>query len=106
MSSTPFCLGIPVVDNVPAEKGSYVLRAKDESELSRKINVLQGQLSKNDLIKIYYIGYRPDCPIPVSRFFAEVYVGIGEAETWQYGLGFWNYTMFHRIATGCGGGQE
>ena len=74
MSSTPFNLGIPVVDSVPPEGGKYVLRAKDEADLSLKIQALQNALSKNDLIRIYFIGYRPDRPIPVNRFFAEINV--------------------------------
>ena len=106
MSSTPFCLGLPVVNDIPLQGGSYVLRTKNEAELSQAIQKLQKNLSKNDLIKIYYIGYRPDHPIPVGRFFAEIYVGIGEAEGWQYGLGLWNHTLYHRIATGMGGESE
>ena len=101
MSSTPFNLGIPVMDDVPPRSGSYVLRSKDENGLSRKIQELQHLLSKNDLIRIYYIGYRPDWPIPVSRYFAEIYVGIGEAEEWQQSYSQpWDYTLYHRIATG------
>ena len=100
MSSTPFCLGLPVVNDIPAESGSYVLRSRDKNELSHQIQRLQAKLSKDDLIKVYYIGYRPDHPVPVSRFFTEIYVGIGEAEEWQQGFGLWNHTCYHRIATG------
>lgn len=103
---TPFCLGLPVVDSIPHESGSYVVRSKNKAELSDKIQRLQADLSKNDLIKIYIIGFRPDYPIPVGRFFAEIYVGIGEAEGWQYGLGLWNHTLFHRIATGMRGEKD
>ena len=106
MSSTPFNLGIPVVDSVPPEGGKYVLRAKDEADLSLKIQALQNALSKNDLIMIYFIGYRPDKPIPVSRFFAEISVEIGKAEVWRKGFGLWEYNLWHRIATGMRGEQE
>ena len=106
MSSTPFDLGLPVVDIVPPEHGRYVLRAKDEADLSRKIQTLQYALSKNDLISIYFIGYRPDRPVPVSRFFAEIRVETGEAEEWHKGFGLWGYTLWHRIATGMRGEQE
>ena len=108
MSSTPFYLGLPVVDELPTQSGKYVLRARDEQDLSRKVQKLQSVLTKDDLIKIYYIGYRPDRPIPVSRYFAEIYVGIGESEEWQQGFRrLWNYTLYHRIATGVneGGGR-
>jgi hypothetical protein len=106
MSSTPFNLGLPVVDSVPPEGGEYVLRAKDESDLSRKIQTLQTTLSKNDLIKIFFIGYRPDRPIPVSRFFDEISVEIGKAEVWNKRFGLWNYSLWHRIATGMRGEQD
>lgn len=106
MSNTPFDLGLPVVDSVPPERGRYVLRAKDETDLSRKIQTLQNALSKNDLIRIYFIGYRPDRPFPVSRFFAEIRVEIGEAEVRHKGFGLWGYNLWHRIATGMRGEQE
>lgn len=106
MSSTPFNLGLPVVDSAPPEGGKYVLRAKDESDLSRKIQNLQNILSKNDLIRIYFIGYRPDRPIPVSRFFAEISVEIGKADVWHKGFGLWDYNLWHRIATGMRGEQD
>ena len=93
MSSTPFDLGFPVVDNVPPEGGKYVLRAKDEADLSLKIQTIQNALSKNDLIMIYFIGYRPDKPIPVNRFFAEISVEIGKAEVWHKGFGLWRYNQ-------------
>lgn len=105
MSSIPFCLGIPVVDELPPQSGKYVLRARDEQDLSRKVQKLQSVLTKDDLIKIYYIGYRPDKPFPVSRYFAEICVEIGEAEEWQQGFRrLWNYTLYHRIATGVNEG--
>ena len=101
MSSIPFSLGIPVVDELPPQSGQYVLRSKDEQDLSRKVQKLQSGLTKDDLIKVYYIGYRPDRPIPVSRYFAEIYVGIGEAEEWQRSFArAWNFTLYHRVTTG------
>ena len=103
MSSTPFCLGIPVVNEVPLQEGSYVVRTKNEAELSQVIQNLQKNLSKKDLIKIYRIGYRPDYPIHVGRYFAEIHIGIGKAEEWQRNLGLWNCGMFHTIATGMRG---
>ena len=106
MSSTPFNLGLPVVDSVPPEGGRYVLKAKDEADLSLKIQTLQNALSKNDLIMIYFIGYRPDRPIPVNRFFAEISVEIGKAEVWHKDLDYRRYNLWHRIATGMRGEQE
>ena len=101
MSSKPFCLCLPVVNELPTQSGDYILRSKDEQDLSRKVQKLQNELTKGDLIMIYYIGYRPDKSFPVARFFAEIYVGLGEAMEWHLSFSKpWNYTLYHRIATG------
>lgn len=106
MSSKLFSLGLPVVDELPTQSGRYVLRSRDESDLSRKVQNLQNTLSKNDLIRICFIGYRPDRTIPVSRFFAEISVEIGKAEGWHKGFGLWEYNLWHRTATGMRGEAE
>ena len=103
MSSTPFCLGIPVVDDLPVEPGAYVLRTRTKHDVGTKIRDLQDRLSIHDLIKIYLIGYRPDKPIPVSRYFAEIHIDIDGAEKWERNFGYWNTGMFHTIATGVRG---
>lgn len=100
MSSAPFCLGVPVVDDIPAESGTYVLRTRSYHDLALKVNDLQNRLSKRDLIKLYFIGYRPDKPIPVGRLFTEVAVDIGGAQEWQSTFGRWYVGAYHRIATG------
>lgn len=41
MSSAPFCLGVPVVDDVLAESGIYVLRTRSYHDLALKVNDLQ-----------------------------------------------------------------
>ena len=106
MSSTPFCLGLRVVDELPAQTGEYVLRSRDEQDLSSKVQKLQSILTKNDLIKIYHIGYRPDKPIPVSRYFAEICVEIGKAEEWQRTFSRpFNTTLYHRIVIGMNEGM-
>lgn len=104
MSSTPFCLGLPVVDDLPAESGSYVLRAKDQKELAEKIRNLQDRLTVKDLIKIYFIGYRPDSPVPVSRYFAEIHLKICGDEERHSMHGYWG--CYHRIATGMRGEED
>ena len=100
MSSVPFCLGVPVVDDIPAESGTYVLRTRSYHDLALKVNDLQDRLSKRDLIKLYIIGYRPDKPIPVGRLFTEVVVDIGLAQKRQSIYGLWCVSAYHRIATG------
>ena len=100
MSSVPFCLGVPVVDDIHAESGIYVLRTRSYHDLALKVNDLQDRLSKRDLIRFFIIGYRPDKPIPVGRLFTEVMVYIGGAQEWQPTFGYWYVGAYHRIATG------
>ena len=99
MSSTPFYLGIPVVGEIPPTDGNYVLRTKNYYDLGIEIRKLQDKLSINDLIKIYYIGYRPDKPIPVSRYFTEISVQIGKAQKY-HNFGYWYTGTYRMIATG------
>lgn len=83
MSSAPFQLGVPIVDSLPNENGTYILRTRNEEDALSEINRLRKNLTKNDLIKVYYIGYRPDNPIPVSRYFTEICIDIGYADVWM-----------------------
>lgn len=98
MSSTPFCLGIPVVDHLPAESGQYVLRSKDPESCRKEIARLRQSLTTSDLIKVYYIGYRPNHPVPVSRYFTEICIEIGGAEEWMALLP--NVSMYNYVTTG------
>lgn len=98
MSSSPFRLGIPVVDHLPAISGDYVLRSKNEDAHIEEIQRLQQELSVNDIIKIYRIGLRPDHPIPISQYFTEVHVGIGEVEEWRNT--FNGLSLYHNVVTG------
>jgi len=99
MSSTPFSLGIPIVDEIPPIDGNYVLRTKYDYDLGIEIRKLQDKLSTNDLIKIYRIGHRPDKPIPVSRYFTEVSVRIGGAQDY-HNFGYWYIDLYHMVSTG------
>lgn len=83
MSSTPFCLGIPVVDHLLPKDGSVILRTANKEEVQLELNKLQKTLTTKDLIKVHPIGYRPDHPVPISKYFIEVSVQLGEAETWH-----------------------
>lgn len=98
MSSLPFRLGIPVVDRLPATSGLYMLRSKNEDAHIEEIQRLQQKLSINDIIKIYRIGLRPDNPVPISQYFAEVYVGIGELKEWR--ILFNGVSLYHNVITG------
>ena len=80
MSSSPFALGIPVVDHLPLTDGSYVLRADTRDQLYKRIARYQEMITPEDRIIVSDIGYRPDRPVPVRKFFAEVRVIIGPSE--------------------------
>ena len=83
MSSIPFKLGVPIVDSLPYENGTYILRTRNQEDALSEINRLRKNLTTNDAIKVYYIGYCSDSPVPVSRHFTEVCVDIGHAEAWM-----------------------
>lgn len=98
MSSTPFCLGVPVVDSLPNSDGTYILRSKSRRDAIKEIERLRQNLSTKDCVSVYWIGNRPDKPIPVSRYFTEVRVEIGGAENWMRFLPSVN--LYNCIATG------
>lgn len=77
MSSAPFCLGIPVVDSLEACDGSVVLRSRNKDLAIAELVRIRKELTPYDEMKIYYIGYRPDYPVPVSRYFTEVEINLG-----------------------------
>ena len=83
MSSTPFCLGLPVVDDLEPKNGSVVLRSKDEQELLMKLQKVLNELTQNDVVRMHPIGYRPNVPIPTTRYFAEVQISIGKAQSYE-----------------------
>lgn len=73
MSSTPFCLGLAVVDSFEykGQDCAFVLRAKNEKEMSWRINEILYNLPNTKELLVYVIGYRPNYPIPTTKFFVE-----------------------------------
>ena len=73
MSSSVFCLGIPVIDKL---RGGYpdhfVLKAKNKEEAEKKIGRIIDDIPGTDHVKVYHIGMRPDKPIPVATYFCEI----------------------------------
>ena len=98
MSSAPFSLGVPVVDSLPNSDGTYILRSKSRRDAMQEIGRLRQSLSTKDRISAYWIGNRPDKPIPVSRYFVEVRVDIGGAENWMKSLPSVN--LYNYVTTG------
>ena len=104
MSSAPFCLGIPVVDSLEACDGSVVLRSRNKDSAIAELVRVRKELTQYDEIKIYFIGYRPDYPVPVSRYFTEVKIDLGRNKDRPnpylfVGNWFWSTVM-------CGERQE
>lgn len=98
MSSAPFCLGVPVVDSLPNSEGTYILRSKSRRDAMQEIGRLRQSLSTKDRVSVYWIGNRPDKPIPVSRCFTEVRVEIGTAEDWMKHLP--SVSLYNYVTTG------
>lgn len=102
MSSAPFCLGIPVVDSLEACDGSVVLRSRDKDSAIAELLRVRKELTQYDEIKTYFIGYRPDYPVPVSRYFTEVKINLGRWDNKDrpnlcylfIGDGFWSTVMY------------
>lgn len=95
----PFDLGIPVVDRLEPSDGSVVLRTKDRDAMNDEINRIQLLLSKQDLIKVCPIGFRPDRPIPTAAYFTEVCIQKGKADEWMHLLGLFS-GAWPRVVTG------
>lgn len=80
MSSMPFQLGIPVVDVPPVNAESFILRSKDQEEMKEKLFRMRRLYGKNDIIKVCYMGYRPDRPVPTATYFAEIAIERGKGK--------------------------
>ena len=84
MSSKPFKLSkvfdIPIVDNIPAENGIFIVRSTSKEAFEKKLSDLLDRLTKNDVVKILAIGFRPDHPVTNAKWFTEVWIGIDKAE--------------------------
>lgn len=77
MSSTPFQLGLKVVDDFKYEPPfdgaeiSFIMRGENEKDVVAKLIKILDDVPDNMEMLIYHIGFRPDKPIPVSRYFIE-----------------------------------
>lgn len=76
MTISPFKCGLPVVDRIPQQDCHVILRSHTLQDAMRKVRRLQEGLTVKDMIKVYPIGLRPDKPVPVSAFFAEIEIKI------------------------------
>lgn len=89
MSSSQLMYGQPILD-IPEFNGidhPYVLRAKDEKEMKQKLEELRTIVPESVDVVTYPVGYKPDRPVPVARFFTTVIFhdhssGIGKPYLW------------------------
>ncbi len=92
MSSVPFCVGLPIVDELKPDAKNVILRSINREDAWSKIRKLQNQMSRKDLIKVWEIGMRPDKPIPVAMHFCEITIRPGEAEAYAMRSLVWGWT--------------
>lgn len=77
MSSTPFQLGLKIVDDFKYDlpfdgaKISFVMRGRDKKDAVAKLIKILDDVPDSMEMLIYHIGFRPDKPIPVARYFIE-----------------------------------
>ena len=95
MSSSVFCLGIPVIDKL---RGGYpdhfVLKARSKEDAENKIGRIIDDMPGTDHVKVYHIGMRPDKPIPVAMYFCEIKIERNRP------INAWNKDLYHSITTG------
>lgn len=74
MSSLQLMYNQPILD-IPEFNGidhPYVLRAKDEKEMEQKLEELRTIVPESVDIVTYSVGYKPDRPAPVFRYFTTI----------------------------------
>ena len=97
MSSTPFQLGLKTVDDFKydppfdGEKISFIMRGKDEKDTVAKLIKILDDVPDNMEMLMYHIGFRPDKPIPVARYFIEAEIVRKDRPVFLFGWhGRWN----------------
>lgn len=95
MSSAPFSLSMPVIDN-PNENSpkEFVLRCKNEDEYCEKMSNFLKCISPCYTVMCHRIGYRPDKPVPVARLFYEI--KIKKYDPLNYIFPFWTHAYTGR----------
>ncbi|MBQ3989490.1 MAG: hypothetical protein II630_01500 [Bacteroidales bacterium] len=63
------------------------MRGKDEKDTVSKLIKILDDVPYNMEMLIYYIGFRPDKPIPVARYFIEVEIDRKERHGFSF---FWH----------------
>lgn len=68
--------GLSIYDNVEFAKGcgNFLFRAKNEKECWGLYKDFLLTIPRTSVAKAYKLGFRPDYPVPVGRYFIEVAV--------------------------------
>jgi len=94
MRNVVFSLGLPVLDSIGDDfPDAFVIRSRTEEEAEKKIDDLVECVSDEKLVLVYYIGYRPNRPVPTPRYFIEV--EIQKYEPWDR-LSYWFWSRVIR----------
>lgn len=97
MSSAPYRTGLTVYDNVhkDTDKNHYILKAKSKKRMDKMIDRLVRYTPVENIIAVYDIGYRPDKPVPVAMYFAEISIRtpemVGAGDVFLPNLNYWTY---------------
>lgn len=90
---------LPVVDAPDESISEFVLRAKDEKEMHTKLQRLLDETDDSKVVCIYYIGMRPDKPVPVAKFFVRVMIEDINIH-YAYGLMLYDFSAYNTVARG------
>ncbi len=83
MSSLPFKLGVPVIKNLLYSfPDHFVLKSDSKEESDRKLWNLKRKLPAGATVTVKEIGFRPDHPVPVAKYFCEVIIR-GRRKEWK-----------------------
>lgn len=84
---------LPILDSLESDlPDNFVFRARNEEMAYEKLYKMLDRIPKSKDVAIYEIGYRPDRPIPVTRFFVEIQ--IRKHEPWHIGYNlFWSLVV-------------
>lgn len=73
MSSKPFKMGLKIIDKPwMGYPRHFILRAVSKEDAERKIREITAREPRSAEIHVEHMGFRPDRPVPVARYFCEI----------------------------------
>ena len=91
---------MPIYDNVEYARGCirFIFRAKTERDCYKLLDEFIDTVPTNKEVKAYRIGLRPDCPIPVARYFLEVSVDDYDDILYPHCISLWSHVTRGRLS--------